>query len=140
MLWAVPVGGRARCPARCSAGRSRRSSCRVRRSTGGRGQRDETGEGGSELGCPRPVPVDAEPESALSAGESGGDVQQSIAQCLGFGPGEAGVVQEQGLAKASRSTAIMVAVSHAALMAKDRLGSRPSPVSRPVRMRSSTRA
>jgi hypothetical protein len=43
-------------------------------------------------------------------------------------------------AQAIRLTAIMVAVSQAALMSKDRLGKWPRPVSRPVRMRSSTRA
>jgi hypothetical protein len=41
--------------------------------------------------------VSAEPEAAASAGEPAGDVQQPVAQGLGFDAGQRGVVQEQGL-------------------------------------------
>jgi hypothetical protein len=41
--------------------------------------------------------VSAEPEAAASAGEPAADVQQAVAQGLGFDAGQRGVVQEQGL-------------------------------------------
>jgi len=36
---------------------------------------------------------DSQPESALPAGDPGGDVQQPVAQCLGFAAGELAVEQ-----------------------------------------------
>jgi hypothetical protein len=39
--------------------------------------------------------LDLEAESAAAADESGGDVQQSVAQFLGFGAGEGWVVVQQ---------------------------------------------
>ncbi len=49
-------------------------------------------EGGGEGVCPGPVVLDAPPGSALAVGDAGGGVQQPVAQGLGFGPGEIGVV------------------------------------------------
>ena len=53
--------------------------------------------GGEDVG-PAPGSVDLEAESSSAADEAGGDVQQPVAQCLGFGFGEVGlVVQQDGL-------------------------------------------
>jgi len=48
-----------------------------------------------EGGGPGPVLVDAEMFAAAAAGESGGDVQQAVAQRLRFGDGDRGLVCEQ---------------------------------------------
>jgi hypothetical protein len=39
--------------------------------------------------------LDAQPESALAVGESGGDVEQPVAQCVGFGFGQVAVQEQQ---------------------------------------------
>jgi hypothetical protein len=59
------------------------------------GQGAQPAEGCGERSCPAPVAVDLEPEFAAPAHESGGDVQQSVAQRLRFGAGQARVVVEQ---------------------------------------------
>jgi hypothetical protein len=77
----------------------------------------------------------AEPEAAASAGEPAGGVQYPVAQVLGSTRASGVSCRSRVWAQASRSTAIMAAVSQAALTPKPRLGSRPSLVSRPQRMR-----
>jgi hypothetical protein len=55
-------------------------------------------EGGGEHVGPAPVAVDLEPEFAAATDQSSGDVQQPVAQHLGFGLGEVGLVcQKDGL-------------------------------------------
>src|SRR6476660_6855123 len=82
----------AKWPACCSAGGSRRSSCRDRWSTGRDGQRGEPGECRSEVEGPGPGALNAQPASALSAGEPCGDVQQPVAQRRGLGLREVAVL------------------------------------------------
>jgi hypothetical protein len=45
-------------------------------------------EGGGEIGGPRPVGLEAELRAACVEGQAGGDVQQPVAQALGFAAGE----------------------------------------------------
>jgi hypothetical protein len=47
----------------------------------------QAGECGDELAGPAPGLVDAQLQAAGAAGESGRDVQQPVAQCLGFSAG-----------------------------------------------------
>jgi hypothetical protein len=60
--------------------------------------------------------LSGQPASALSAGESGGDVEQQVVQRLRLCPGQI-AMQEQVLGQAMRSTARMSAASQAVLIA-----------------------
>ena len=59
-------------------------------------ERGETGERGDELGGPGPVRGDPQAGTAAAVGDTGDDVQESVAQFLGFGDGQV-AVQQQGL-------------------------------------------
>ncbi len=79
--------------------------------------------------------------AAGTAGETGGAVQQPVAQRLGLGDREGGVVvQEVVWVQASRSIAVSAQSSQAWLMSDCREGKCPMPVSFLHRMRFSTRA
>jgi hypothetical protein len=60
--------------------------------------------------------LSGQPESALSAGESGGDVEQAVVQRLRLCPGQI-AMQEQVLGQAMGSTASMSTASQAVLIA-----------------------
>ena len=74
-------------PARWCVGRWRLSAA-------GGGERFELLEGGDELGRPRPGVVEVELRAAAGERETTGDVQQAVAQPLGFGLGQLAVEDE----------------------------------------------
>src|SRR5215218_4522707 len=101
MVWR-PIGGVC-AAARGFAGRStrpmrrrvrRESWSRSWRSARGWRERGEPREGGGELVGPGPVAIEVQDRLAGVEGEAAGDVQQPVAQALGFAAGELAVEAE----------------------------------------------
>jgi hypothetical protein len=93
-------------------------------------------EGGGEFVFPRPGFRYPQTQAAAAAGEAGGDVQQPVAELFRLGAATSPSSSRTRI-QASRSIAVGLSSSQAALTLKSREGKRPKPVVLPHRMWSS---
>jgi hypothetical protein len=74
--------------------------------SGGRGERAEASEGGGELLGPGPGGGQSQGGGAGVEGETGGDVQQAVAQAFGFGGGEFAGQEQSGSSRGGRARGV----------------------------------